>query len=67
MTDEIAFWMTYGKGSLSNHIQYAKREDAEKEAERVAEATGETVYVMYAVSGYKTLDRPVIDFQTVPS
>ena len=65
MSDEKVFWMVYVKSSLSNHIQYTNKEDAQKEAERLARSTGQTVYIMYAVEGYKTLVSPVVSFPTI--
>jgi hypothetical protein len=65
MSDEHGFWMIYVNDSNFRHIQYTNKEDVQKEAERLAIVTGKTAYILFAIEGYKTADRPVVNFQTV--
>lgn len=51
------FWMVYVDGASSPQVKHEKEQEAVKEAERLAEKTGKTTYVLMAIEAMERFTR----------
>lgn len=47
---EQTFWMLYAEGGGAPHFKHGSREEAEKEAKRLAMALNKTIYILQAIT-----------------
>lgn len=63
--EDEGFWMVYVDGASLPKVKHYDKEKAKSEAERLARDTKRTVYVLYAVEGFKVAAPPVVSFRTL--